>query len=130
MSAVRWSPSLLAHHSLGDVTCSWLPVQQDCLQASGLASGLCLAGGPTAICGTSHKHNVVLNGITMTSSVKLELHNVLQRRQRGPSHSDRQHAQKIGEFGHAVFQIICCRQTHRQTYSLQYFATIMGQSNY
>jgi len=41
-----------------------------------------------------------------------------------PSHRNRQHAQKFGKDRACVFgDILADRQTHRQTYSSQYFAT-------
>jgi len=43
----------------------------------------------------------------------------------GPSHHHRQHAQKFGEvWPHGFWVLQADRQTHKQTYSSQYFATL------
>ena len=53
----------------------------------------------------------------------------------GPSHGHRQHAQKLVNFGRAVFGLCertdrqTDRQMHKQTYSSQYFATLPWQGD-
>jgi len=59
----------------------------------------------------------------MTSSSKPEVHN-----REGASHGQGQHV-KIGvQFGHVVFEI--CKRTNEQTYSSQYFASLLGANNH
>jgi len=56
-----------------------------------------------------------MNYEIVTSSTKLEMHNVSQRRQTGPSHDHRQHAQKL-ESSLCGFRVTRAdRQTDRQT---------------
>jgi len=66
----------------------------------------------------------------MMSSIKLEVHNLLQCRHGGSSHGYEQCAQKIWwKFDMGFLRYACrqtCRQTHIQTCSSPYFATILG----
>jgi len=49
----------------------------------------------------------------MTSSAKPEVHNILQRRQRGPSHGHKQDAHKIERSWDVWFLKYPCRQADR-----------------
>jgi len=69
-------------------------------------------------------------------SIKLEVHNILQRHQRrNETRSQATCIKNLVKFGHAVFEL--CKETHRQTetqtlkrtYSSQYFTTLWGRSN-
>jgi len=70
----------------------------------------------------------------MTTSTKPEVHIILQRRQRGPSHGHMQHdtrTENFTKFG-CVFPEICVktgRQTDRQTRLSQYFAPLPDRSD-
>jgi len=89
------------------------------------------------------KHNVVLHSgplvprhQNMTSSIKPEVHNISQRRQRRIEPRPQATCTKnLAKFGNAVFELCeltvrqTKKQTNKQTYSLQYFTPYPGRSN-
>ena len=68
----------------------------------------------------------MLNRVTLTPSVKPEVHNISQRYQRRSESRPRRSMHK----NLAVwFSSYASRQTYKQMYSLQYFATLTGRNN-
>jgi len=96
-------------------------------------SGSCPASRSATTWETSHKHNVVLNGVTMTSSIKPEVHNISHRRQRRTEPQPQATCtKKTGEIWPRGFRVMQMdRQTHRHTNRHTHHNTLQstGRSN-